>query len=102
MSERRAWNTSKAADPKWSGADDEWALFVSRGEPNRTDEQMTEVMIGQVTRYLAGYTDVTDVDPERLARFIAEDHVGIGVRRVLISRDHLLKYVEVLRARGQS
>jgi hypothetical protein len=83
--------------PKWTGVAGEWAVVVSRGEPHRSNVAMRALVALQVTRYLREYGG----DPEvavvgRVLDLITRDCIEVvGSQGVLLTREHLLKYVEV-------
>jgi hypothetical protein len=93
-----AVNQSKVKNPSWTGADGEYAVVVSRGEPNRTDLQMEQAAARQIEQYLPHYTKVK---PDQLVvalavQLIAKDYIiPPGSRTLALTREHLLKYIEV-------
>lgn len=91
--------------PRWTGANNEWPILISRGEPRRTDEQMVAALSDDVTGYLAGYTDedLTSDEVRRVVDLIAEDYVyPRGSQGLQLQRDHLLAYVRVMRQRASA
>lgn len=93
-------NKSEARDPKWTGVGNEIMVNVSRGEPRRTDEQMIEVIAGQIERYLLAFGEEFDgTDLELInatVELIAADHVyGPGSTFVWFYRDHVYKYMRM-------
>lgn len=95
---RQPVNVSQARDPKWTGAEGEYAVIVSRGEPRRTDEQVYDVVRGQIERYLLGFTDDFDGDLEVVygaTELIAQDYIyPLGSQGVRLQRESILKYVQ--------
>ena len=88
--------TAQVKDPKWTGADGEMAIVVSRGEPRRTDVQMQRAVYGQISRYLAGHTelDVSDFAISMTSQLIAQDYIEPeGSQGVMLNREHLIGYV---------
>lgn len=101
MQPRVSENISTVKDPKWTGAVGETAILVSRGEPNRSNLQMEQAVADQARRYLAqfsqNHTDApSDVVLALAVQLIATDYIKPpGIRTLRLTREHLLKYVEV-------
>lgn len=97
-------NTSKVRPPTWTGASGEMAVLVSRGEPNRSDLQMEQAVAEQVQMYLVHHASWVGANPVLIAlsvQLIAEDYITdqLGTRKVALTREHLLAYVQVAKAK---
>lgn len=90
-------------DPNWTGVDGETAIAVSRGEPRRSDVEMQQAVFDQIQRYLAGLAAEVaagDFVVSMTSQLIAQDHIEPdGAQGVWLTREHLLKYVEVARTK---
>jgi hypothetical protein len=87
-------------NPQWqTGREGEYAVIVIRGQtPPRTNEEMQEIALGQVRRYLTQFTDV-EVTSEVVARAVhqmSEDYLEGWDKRAAglrITREQLLAYI---------
>lgn len=93
-----ARNVSSVRDPKWTGADGEYAVVVGRGEPRRSDEQLREIVGDQVERYMTQFGDkqytvqVLDLTVD----LIAHDYIDpVGSQSVMLTREHLFAFVRL-------
>lgn len=93
-------NVSYVVPPKWTGANGEIAILVSRGEPRRTNLQMEQAVAAQVQDYLLHYGS-RKASPVLIAlatQLIAGDYITpVGSQHVTLTREHLLAYAQVAR-----
>lgn len=101
MSLPRARNTAAVRDPHWTGAPGETAIAVSRGEPRRTDRQMTDAVTAQTDRYLTAHGDLEPLTVALITetvRMITADHITpTGSQSITLTREHLHAYAAAAR-----
>jgi hypothetical protein len=96
--ERR--NPAPLRDPRWTGADREYAVAAGRGEPTRTPADMRDALAAQLVRYFGQHPDpagpvAAGLAAETAARIVA-DHYRHPTT-VALTRLHLLAYVHAAR-----
>lgn len=86
----------------WSGKPGEFALLGGVGEPVRTWADMRWALAEQLKRYLSRFPDpagaVDDALAEKVAALVVGDHYVVP-GTVVLTREHVLKYVELARAK---
>lgn len=99
----RPVNVSAVTDPRWTGAQRELAIGVSRGEPRRTDAQMADAVRDQVRRYLAAHPPLTPlpapvlpVNADLLAEHLVRELVRPEAVSIMVFREHLLMHLGIV------